>query len=132
MTGKKFMCTLMVLMLGTFLVTPALASGSKMEVAYDLPAGVEVTAVDTEFEVHEILSPEKPCLYIVLSIKNTSDSDGRYQVYVTLPVENKSAGGVMPRTGDPLAPGAEVSGKYPFQLYEVPRQVKITVEKIQS
>lgn len=132
MTRKKYMFALVVLMLGTLLITPALAGGSKMEVTYDLPAGVEVTAVDTEFEVHEILSPEKPCLHVVLSIKNTSDSDGRYQVYVTLPAENKSAGGVMPRTGDPLAAGAEVSEKYPFQLYEVPKEVKVTVEKIQS
>jgi len=130
MIRNKIGVVLLALAMTAILITPVLADGHKMDVTYKLPSGVEVTAVDTEFATHGILSPEKPCLHVVLTLKNTSQEEGRYQVYIILPEENKSAGGVMPRTGDPLAGGAEVSEKYPFQLYEAPKQITVMVDKI--
>lgn len=132
MTRNKCGVMLLVLIASAVLISSALADGHKMDVSYELPSGVEVTAFEAEFATHELMSPEKPCLHLVLTLKNTSQEAGRYQVYIILPDENRSAGGVLPRTGDALGTGAEVSEKYPFQLYEVPKKVSVMVEKIKS
>lgn len=132
MIRKKIGVILFVLVIITLLVTPLLADEIKMDVTYKLPSGVEVSAFGSEFSTHGKLSPDKPCLYLNLTLKNASQEAGRYQVYIILPAENKSAGGVMPRNGEPLGSGAEVSEKYPFQIYEVPSKVTVMVEKIKS
>jgi len=128
MLNKKLVIIISCFAILALMVSPGISTEKEMELEYKLSSGVEVVDLSTEMATHEKLSPDKPCLYLALTLKNVSDKESRYSVYLILPEENKSVGGIMPRKGDPLAPGETISQKYPLVLYEDPSKVTIIVE----
>ena len=69
---------------------------------------------------------EKPVLVFDITLKNTGDKPGRFQAMMLMPNENKSTGGIIPRsTKKTIAPGAEASDNYAAMMYELPKAITL-------